>query len=485
MSYRPNIPRDYKLFRHDHARPAPAVRRAWLAGGGICAAALLALALWPGGDGSAGNEPEAAAAVSRSLALPGRDASRTRPPDDAAPAAEGSIGPVPTPGAIGALERETASASLQGAFEPEHDWQTIRVRPGDTLAAIFSRHGLGPATVHHVVYGNEHTARLRDLKPGEELTLALDKDGGLAALRFDLDEARLGEVFRSGDELRTRVIERPIETRIARVSGVIDDSLYRAAKNADLSDALIMNLAHIFGWDIDFVYDIRAGDQFHLIYQELYRDGEKLRDGEVLAATFLNRDRRITAVRYESAEGAADYYTPDGRNMRKEFLRTPVDFRRISSRFNPNRMHPIHGYRRPHRGVDYAADTGTPVIATGHGRVAQSGWNGGYGNSVIVEHAGRYSTLYGHLSRLAVKKGARVRQGQVIGHVGMTGTATGPHLHYEFRVDGVHRDPLKVEFPPAPPLPESQMAGFRQKAQPLLAQLDAMRGEGMLALRDE
>lgn len=444
----------------------------WLAGSlGLVGAAVLA---WPGEEPPADEGVAGGARVTQDLPLPPSRASNAASTDAAA-------GDSATAGADDAggsgQERDPQPAP------PPRDWTTVAVRPGDTLAALFGRHGLGPSTVHHVVYLNDATARLRDLKPGEELLLDLDESGDLAALRFELNEAELMELVAAQEGFESRVIQRPIETRVVRVTGTIRDSLYLAAQQAGLSDPLIMNLAHIFAWDIDFVYDIRAGDRFYLIYEEIYRDGEKLRDGNILAATFVNRGEPLTAVRYDTGEGIAEYYTPEGRNMRKEFLRTPVDFRRISSRFNPNRLHPSLGYRRPHRGVDYAADTGTPIIATGNGRVERANWYGGYGNCIIIEHAGRYSTLYAHLSKYArgVRSGARVKQGQIIGYVGMTGTATGPHLHYEFRVDGTHRDPLKVDFPAAEPLPESERGPFRQVARPLMAQLEAMRGDSMLA----
>ncbi len=481
MSYRPFIPRDAKhVLLSTPSRRTPVPRWAWLAGSIVLGfGAVLA---WPGDDAPAGADTAESNRITQQLTLPpepkqaGDAVSDSNDiaarPDKAAESAATPIQP----------ERESPTAQ-----ERERDWQSVTVRPGDTLAALFGRRGVGPSTVHHVVYLDERTARLRDLKPGEELKLALDEEGNLSALRFELNETQLVEVSAGDEGFDSRVIERPMETRVVRASGVIRDSLYLAAQNAGLSDPLIMKLAHIFAWDIDFVYDIRAGDRFFLVYEELYREGEKLRDGEILAATFVNRGESLTAVRYETGNGLAEYYTPDGRNMRKEFLRTPVDFRRISSRFNPNRMHPSLGYRRPHRGVDYAADPGTPIIATGNGRVKNAGRDGGYGNRIIIEHAGRYSTLYAHLSKYArgVRAGARVKQGQIIGYVGMTGTATGPHLHYEFRVDGTHKDPLKVDFPAAESLPESEHTAFKQVAQPLMAQLDAMRGESMLASKQQ
>lgn len=482
MSYQPFIPRDAKRLTFSRRNRRPRVPRwTWLAGS--IALAFSAVLAWPGDDAPAGPETADDKRITQKLTLPALDeghegdagaAGDARAPAGSIPAADAALG-------TGAEKPEGHEP------EPDRDWETVKVRPGDTLAAVFSRHGLGPATVHHVAHLNGRTARLRDLRPGEELQLDFDEDGGLSALRFEFDERRLVEIIAGSDGFESRVIDRPIETRVVRTSGTIQDSLYLSAQRAGLSNPLILKLARIFAWDIDFVYDIRAGDRFFLVYEELYREGEKLRDGEILAATFVNRGENLTAVRYDTGNGRAEYYTPEGRNMRKEFLRTPVDFRRISSRFDPNRMHPSLGYRRPHRGVDYAADSGTPVIATGNGRVQKAGRHGGYGNRIIIEHAGRYSTLYAHLSKYArgVRAGERVEQGQVIGYVGMTGTATGPHLHYEFRVDGTHKDPLKVDFPAAESLPESERTAFREAARPLMSQLDAMRADAMLASKEQ
>ncbi len=278
-------------------------RGAWLAGAIVLA--VSAFFAWPGGDGPGdGSDQASVASVTENLELPPAQARADEPPT------ENNVGGA-TAAAPGDRRDRAETASPAPRPEPERDWATVEVRPGDTLAALLSRHGLGPSTVHHVVYLNEQTARLRDLKPGEEIQLDLDDDGKLAALRFELNEAELVEVTAAGDSFESSIIQRPIETRVVRASGVIRDSLYMAAQNAGLSDPLIMKLAHIFAWDIDFVYDIRGGDRFYLIYEEVYRDGEKLRDGNVLAATFVNRGDALTAVRYDTGEGMAEYYTPE------------------------------------------------------------------------------------------------------------------------------------------------------------------------------
>ncbi len=352
---------------------------------------------------------------------------------------------------------------------------TVTVRPGDSLARIFNRVGLTPADVHAVVHSSVDARRLVDLKPNQVLSFVRDADGKLVHVEYPLDEARTLKVARIGESYRSEVTELPIERRVRFAEGTISSSLFLAARDAGLTDALTMNLARIFGWDIDFVLDIREGDRFTVLYEEIYRDGEKLRDGNILAAEFVNRGNRYKAVRFNN-----DYFTPEGLAMRKAFLRSPVDFTRISSNFNPNRRHPILNTIRAHRGVDYAAPTGTRIYAAGDGRVVFRGNRRGTGNTVEIQHGGNITTLYAHLSRFApgVTNGTRVRQGQLIGHVGMTGLATGPHLHYEFRLNGVHRNPVTVRLPDAAPLPTEHHVRFAAYATPLLAHLQVLSIEG-------
>lgn len=377
----------------------------------------------------------------------------------------------PHPQAEGSLA-QAADEPAQGSIRSDE----VTIRSGDTMARVFSRKGLSANTLHRIMSLGEPVQRLARLRVGETVLIERNEDGELVALEFEAAESHNLRVVHSGDGFVLESVDHKLEARPTHAHAVIRGSLYGAAQQAGLSDRLIMELAGIFGWDIDFVLDIRAGDRFTLIYERIYRNGEYLRDGDILAARFINRQRELDAVRFVTSGGSAEYFSPDGRNMRKAFIRTPVDFRRISSQFNPNRLHPVLGTRRPHRGVDYAAPTGTPIHATGDGRVRMAGTHGGYGKTVIIEHAGRYETLYAHMSRIAnsVRNGTRVRQGQVIGYVGMTGLATGPHLHYEFRVDGVHKNPLTVELPDAPPLEGSEMESFRNATRAVLGQLDVL-----------
>ncbi len=368
----------------------------------------------------------------------------------------------------------TEPASGQGS--PTLVWHEVTIRKGDSLAKIFSRVGLTAKDVHRIISLGGPAKQLKRIHPGEKLQIGLDGSGKLTEFVYHKDVTHGIRVQREGDDFQVTAISREPERRPASASGVIRDSLFLAGQQAGLSENLIMELAGIFGWDIDFVLDIRKGDQFTVLYDELYLDGRKIGDGHIIAAEFINRGRTYQAVRYTDPSGRTDYYAPDGRSMRKAFLRTPVNFTRISSRFTLKRKHPLLNKIRAHKGVDYAAPTGTPVKAAGDGKVVFRGRKGGYGRAVILQHGSRYSTLYGHLSRFGkYRTGQRVRQGQIIGYVGSSGLATGPHLHYEFRVNGVHRNPLTVKLPDAAPLDKRYRQDFLAKAQPLLEKLARVR----------
>jgi murein DD-endopeptidase MepM/ murein hydrolase activator NlpD len=306
----------------------------------------------------------------------------------------------------------------------------------------------------------------------------------LQALKRRISDTETLQVRRSNEGFAAELVEVPLELRRVQRHGHIDSSLFAAARSVGVGPGVIMQMANdIFGWDIDFALEIRPGDQFSVVYEQKYRDGEYLGDGKVIAAEFVNAGRSFRAVHYRSADGEIDdYFTPEGRSVRRQFLRAPVDFTRISSNFNLRRMHPILNRIRAHTGVDYAAPTGTPIKAAGDGRVGVAGWKGGYGRAVILEHGGGITTLYGHMSRIAagIRPGQRVRQGQIIGYVGSTGAATGPHLHYEYRVNGVHKNPRTVPLPAAKPIPAGYLADFRSHIGPLLADLDRSK-DAMIA----
>jgi murein DD-endopeptidase MepM/ murein hydrolase activator NlpD len=313
---------------------------------------------------------------------------------------------------------------------------------------------------------------LRLLKPGDRLEVA-HRDGQVVSLQRELDEIRLLSIARAETGFTASTIEREVDRRQASAHGEIRSSLFEAGSDAGISDRIIMDMAGIFEWDIDFIQDVREGDRFTVLYEELWRDGVKLRDGEIIAAEFINQDKSFRAARFRDETGRSGYFTPEGRSVRKAFIRAPLNFTRVSSNFNPSRRHPVLNTIRAHRGVDYAAPSGTPIRAAGDGKVLFRGVQGGYGNTIILQHGGNITTLYGHMSRFGgAREGARVNQGDVIGYVGKSGLATGPHLHYEYRVNGAHRNPRTVALPPADPIPAERQAQFQAETEPLWRQLD-------------
>lgn len=358
-------------------------------------------------------------------------------------------------------------------------WQEITVQSGDNLSLIFPKAGLSARDVYNVAQTGDSIKPLLNLKPGQTLRFGLsqqDDKPTLEKLELQLSPIETLQLSKTDDGYATETLTREVDSRQKEVAGEIESSLFEAGQKAGMSDKLIMEMAHIFGWDIDFALDLRRGDNFKVIFEESFLDGQKFDDGDILAAEFTNRGTTFRAIRYTDPEGNSHFYTPNGDSMRKTFTRTPVHFSRISSRFNPNRKHPVLKTTRPHRGVDYAAPTGTPILATGDGKVDFVGNKGGYGRTVVLSHGGKYTTLYAHMSsfRKGLKHGQRVKQGQTIGYIGSSGLATGPHLHYEFRVNGVHHNPLTVALPKAEPLNAKYMAEFKQQSQPLLAQLDEL-----------
>jgi murein DD-endopeptidase MepM/ murein hydrolase activator NlpD len=368
-----------------------------------------------------------------------------------------------------------ADPALQATAADEPEWQSVSVRPGQTLGSIFQQQGLSATDLSRLLEQQANASALCHIHPGDEFAFQRRRDGSLRAVRFDRsDRARVTVEF-AGDALHETVVDRLVERRTHVAHGVVDGSLFAAGQEAGMSDAMIAQLANALSYDIDFVHDLRDGDNFTAIYDDIYRDGERLRDGDLQAVIFNNRGKRFSAFRFTNNAGETLFYTEDGRPSRKEFLRMPVDFSHITSRFSSARLHPILGTMRAHQGVDFAASTGTPIHAAGNGKIAFRGWQPGYGNVVIIQHDAHRTTLYGHMSRFGGEQvGQRISQGQTIGFVGMTGLATGPHVHYEFRIDGQHRDPLTVTSLPAEPLPLAELARFRSQAQPILAKLKTL-----------
>ncbi len=352
---------------------------------------------------------------------------------------------------------------------------TVEVIVGrnDTLDRIFRRMALDTGDLETIRNLPGIRQSIDFLKPGESIKVT-HSAGEIKELTRKVSETATLKVVRNEAGFAAQMIPIATEVRIRTATATIDSSLFQAAEAAQIADGTTLRLANIFAWDIDFVMDLREGDHFTAVYEEIYQNGQKLRDGEILAAEFVNDGRVLRAVRFVGENGQAGYYTPAGRPMRKAFLRTPVEFTRVSSAFNPHRLHPLLNLIRGHMGTDYAAPTGTPVHAAGDGRVSFAGRRGGYGNAVMLTHSNSVSTLYGHLSRFAphLREGARVQQGEIIGYVGMTGLATGPHLHYEYLVNGQHKNPQTVQLPAAEVLQAESLKRFGAQSAPLLGMLE-------------
>ena len=370
---------------------------------------------------------------------------------------------------IAASDIAVSDVPLVLAPEPEYETLELEIKSGDTLDKLFRRHQLDLGNLSSIARLEEAKAQLRRIQPGDVFEIT-HEDGQLISMYSVLDLTSALLVERGDTGFHATIVERPIEKRKRMAYGVIETSLYESGADAGLSDKLIMNLAGIFAWDVDFVLDIRSGDNYYVQYEEIWQDGE------IIAAEFNNNGRTNRAVRFVDETGRSDYFTPDGHSVRKAFLRSPVDFR-VSSSFNPNRRHPVLKTVRPHRGVDYAAPHGTPIKASGDGKVIFRGKKSGYGNVVILQHGGNITTLYAHMSRFASKvgNGSRVRQGQTIGYVGATGLVTGAHLHYEYRLNGVHRNPRTVELPQADPIADKYRQEFMTASAPILEELDRFK----------
>ncbi len=367
-------------------------------------------------------------------------------------------------------------------------WREFIIKSGDNLSRLFKRAKIKPQQLDELMKSGDEVKKLTRIYPKDIVRVLSDDDGILQALRYDIDHKSYLMVERENGTLVAKTYNHQIETRTTHASGVIESSLFLAAQDAGISQNVIMELASVFGWDIDFALDIRKGDNFTVLYEELFKNGEKIQDGEILAAEFVNNGKAYRAVRYTNPQtNVSEYFTPEGKSMKKAFLRTPVNFTRISSRFTVSRYHPVLHKVRSHKGVDYAAKSGTPVYAAGDGKVIFKGKKGGYGKTMIVQHGSKYTTLYAHLKTYnrKLKNGSKVKQGQTIAYVGKTGLATGPHLHYEFRVNGTHRNPLTVKLPESGPVPKRYMTDFELTTTPVFAQLDLLARSQQVAMVEE
>ncbi|MCY7294505.1 peptidoglycan DD-metalloendopeptidase family protein [Alteromonas sp. a30] len=353
----------------------------------------------------------------------------------------------------------------------KQDWQSYIVRSGDNLAKIFAKAGLSPRDVHHVSRAGKDAKKLLKMMPGETIQILLDDDEQFQALRYPFSKTKTLVIEHNSDLYASHIEEKAISKRLDFATGDIKSSFWNAGVKAGLTDNQIMSLANIFGWDIDFALDIRDGDYFNVIFEENFVEGEFAGYGDIVAAEFTNQGETFTAIRYKDG----NYYTPEGRSMRKSFLRAPVNFKYISSSFKPRRFHPVLKRWKQHRGIDYAANTGTPVVAAGDGRVIKATYDKYNGHHVFIQHGEKYVTKYLHFSKRKVRKGDWVKQGQTIGLVGRTGLASGPHLHYEFLVNGVHQNPRTVSLPKATPIASKERDEFLALASNYQTQLEKNR----------
>jgi len=382
---------------------------------------------------------------------------------------------------VAAQPAESATATNTDEDFPENVEYTVQ--RNDTLDEIFRSVGIDLSALVELRARPEVRRALDIVRPGDIITFT-HVDGVLQSLNRQISNTLTLSVARSSNGFAVNYLENPLETEIVGRRARITSSLFAAGQNAGMSAETIMTLANqMFGWDIDFALDIREGDEFSVLYEQKFQDGEYVNDGRVLAAEFVNQGKTHRAVWFQSQDGEVQgYFTPEGKGMRKAFLRAPLDFTRVSSVFNPRRVHPISGRVRAHKGVDYAAPTGTPIWAAGDGRVEFTGRKGGYGNVVMIDHGKGISTVYGHMSRFgkSARAGTRVKQGDIIGYVGMTGAATGPHLHYEYRVNGVHKNPATIPMPRTE-IPSTYLAEFRRQSESAMAKLELTSGQGASA----
>lgn len=449
-------------------KPARVSHRHLLALAGITAAVAISALVAPGGDVEA-NRPDM---IDPNIALINEVSGEPASADEAAVAVS----------AIDSAPLETPQAGDDRQEAPA--WRELIIQSGDNLSILFKRAGHSDRDVYDIVNTAPQGKALERIYPGQTLAFLSDDEGNLSAVRHVIDPLQSVVYRRMDGGFSSEKLAREPEIRRAWASGEIESSLFLAGRDAGLSNNLVMELANVFGGVIDFVLDPRRGDTMHVLYEELYLDGEKFSDGRIVAASFTNRGETFNAFRYRDSTGRDNFYNEEGVSMRKAFLMAPVDFTRISSNFNLARKHPIYKTTRPHRGTDYAAPRGTPVFASGDGRVIEAGYTRANGNYVFVQHGEKYITKYLHLHKRKVSKGQKVVQSQVIGTVGATGAATGPHLHYEFLVGGVHRNPRTIhkQLPKAKSLAAAELPEFRTAITNAAQQLAQLQSGSRLAM---
>jgi murein DD-endopeptidase MepM/ murein hydrolase activator NlpD len=389
------------------------------------------------------------------------------------------------------VQNPSEQAADASPENPDLKTVDVTIEKGSSLSKIFAQLSLPSSELDQIIKLGSDAKSLTRLRTGESISLELSNeqagDAQLQRLSYELGFDRTLHVVRTEDgKFKAEVEQHPLEYRQALGHGTIHDSFYNAATDAGMAPSVVMQLADIFGWKINFLADIQDGDSFSILYESVYKNGEQVTTGDILAASFTNNGKLYQAVRHSDSTGNTAYYTPDGKSLERGFLRYPVEFSRISSGFSHARLHPVLNVVREHKGVDFAAPTGTPIHASADGKITFQGWKGGYGKVVMLQHDGVYSTVYGHMSRFdpSLSQGESVKQGQVIGYVGATGYATGPHLHYEFRINGQHQDPLSAKLPEAMPIAANQRARFLSESAQLMAQLARLENEAQTASLD-
>jgi murein DD-endopeptidase MepM/ murein hydrolase activator NlpD len=382
---------------------------------------------------------------------------------------------------VESVELPQVQATDSGAFD---FWREERIGRGDTLQSLLSRLGVDGEEARHFLTTAHASNALGRLTPGRSVLARVTSGGQLMLFRYLASDAKLVTVTRAGGEFRASEQPVALETRQIMRSGEIKASLFGATDAADVPDRIASEMAEALSGDIDFHKDLRRGDHFSVVYEAFYLDGQLVKTGRLLAAEFVNQGKSHQALYFKDAQGHEGYFTPDGQSLKRAFLKSPMPFSRISSGFSGARFHPVLQTWRAHKGIDYAAPTGAPVRAVADAKVEFVGSQGGYGNLIVLKHQGSYSTAYGHLSRYGkgIKRGARIAQGQVVGYVGTTGLATGPHLHYEFRVNNVQQNPLALKLPTSYPLDARAKGQFAAKSQPLVANLGLLRNTNLASL---
>ena len=374
----------------------------------------------------------------------------------------------------------------KAANDKNNQWQTITALSGDTLGSIFTRAGLTQQTLLTIVSGNPNAKALSNIKPNQQIQFLI-KDNTLEKLILPLNATQVLLVYREGNRYISKINSREMTSHNEFLTATVRGSLYGTAKQNNLPYKLVQQMTEIFNWEIDFAKEVRPGDQFSMVYKAFYIDDKLITTGEILAVTYTNRGKVHTAIRHVNAAGDYDYYSPTGMSLKKAFVRYPIKFSHISSTFSLSRYHPILHYRRPHKGVDLAAPIGTPIHATGDGRIEIIGRDSGYGNMIKISHNKTYSSVYGHLLKFqkGLSKGNMVKKGQVIGFVGQSGLADGPHCHYEFHVNHNPRNPTTVELPRSLPISARERTAFRANANVLLARLKLYEEGNLVATADK